>query len=112
MAEKTDSHFLTAVLPESSIIKPHVYKIEDSKPPTTFDDPFSPLPPTVEFSRIISNVVSSLAKNHGKERESTIEKWLRYLSLSENQAVVSDCFWYAICKLFHTDKYPKAESSL
>jgi hypothetical protein len=34
------------------------------------------------------------------------------LSLPENQAVVSDCFWYAICRFFHTGKYPRAELNL
>ncbi|KAL4475443.1 hypothetical protein ABPG72_022078 [Tetrahymena utriculariae] len=33
-----------------------------------------------------------------KRRETEYDKWLRYLSLEENVAIVSDSFWYAISK--------------
>lgn len=30
----------------------------------------------------------------------------------ENKALVSDCFWFAICKFFHEKKYEHSESEL
>lgn len=44
--------------------------------------------------------------------ENTIEKWTKYLNLYENKALVSDCFWFAICKFFHPSKYVYSESEL
>lgn len=93
-------------------VRAHIYRIEDSKPPTSFEEAYTPLPPTVEFHRVISNVISSLAKNQGQERENTIEKWSKHLSLPENEAIVSDCFWYAICRFFHAGRYRFEEECL
>lgn len=41
-----------------------------------------------------------------------IEKWTKYLNLEENKALVSDCFWYAICKFFRQGQYLNSEREL
>lgn len=37
---------------------------------------------------------------------------MKYLNHIENKALVSDCFWYAICKFFHPSEYPISEREL
>lgn len=51
--------------------KYQVYMVEDSVPPTDFpaSQDFSPLPSTVEFSRIVANVITSLATSYFKQLE-------------------------------------------
>ena len=44
--------------------------------------------------------------------DNIIEKWTKYLKLIENRALVSDSFWYAICKFFHSGKYTYSEEEL
>jgi hypothetical protein len=45
-----------------------VYMVEDSIPPTDFpaDKTYTPLPSTVEFSRIVANVINSLSTSYFK----------------------------------------------
>jgi len=44
------------------------------------------------------------SNNGGNQNEgvkkSRYDKWLGFLSMKENMAVSSDCFWYIIAKLF------------
>lgn len=49
-----------------------VYVIEDSTPPTNFqsNDEYTPLPSTVEFGRIVANVIASLNSSYFKQIKS------------------------------------------
>ena len=49
--------------------KYQVYIIEDAVPPTSFPptDLYTPLPSTVEFSRIVANVITSLSTSYFKQ---------------------------------------------
>jgi hypothetical protein len=51
--------------------KYQVYMVEDSVPPTEFPptQDFTPLPSTVEFSRIVANVITSLSTSYLKQLE-------------------------------------------
>lgn len=91
--------------------------IEKAEPPNNFEAPYSPLPERVEFRKIINNILNSIkflsnkqaepfaVKNvenlFNEEEESKFERWLKYLQLEENVAVVSDAFWFSICKFFN-----------
>lgn len=46
-----------------------VYMIEDSTPPTSFpaNQQYTSLPSTVEFSRIVANVITSLSTSYFKQ---------------------------------------------
>ena len=39
------------------------------------------------------------------DMDSKFEKWIKYLDYEENKAIVSDLFWYSICKFFNPNKY-------
>ena len=70
------------------------------------DNNYAPLPSRVEFRKIISNVMNSLNFLHREsEEESKFDRWIKYLEIEENKAIVSDLFWYSICKYFNKDKY-------
>ena len=49
-----------------------VYVIEDSTPPINFPagEEYTPLPSTVEFGRIVANVITSLNSSYFKEIKS------------------------------------------
>lgn len=49
--------------------KYQVYMVEDSIPPVEFNNTqnFTPLPATVEFSRIVANVITSLSTSYFKQ---------------------------------------------
>ena len=49
--------------------KYQVYMVEDSIPPVEFNNiqNFTPLPATVEFSRIVANVITSLSTSYFKQ---------------------------------------------
>lgn len=51
--------------------KYQVYMVEDSVPPTEFpaSQDFTALPSTVEFSRIVANVITSLSTTYFKQLE-------------------------------------------
>ena len=51
--------------------KYNVYMVEDSVPPQEFPptQDFTPLPSTVEFSRIVANVIASLSASYFKQLE-------------------------------------------
>jgi hypothetical protein len=51
--------------------KYQVYMVEDSAPPTEFPSTqeYTPLPSTVEFSRIVANVITSLTTSYFKQLE-------------------------------------------
>lgn len=51
--------------------KYQVYMVEDSLPPTEFPNTqdFTPLPSTVEFNRIVANVITSLSTSYFKKIE-------------------------------------------
>jgi hypothetical protein len=51
--------------------KYQVYMVEDSIPPTEFgqSQDFTALPSTVEFSRIVANVITSLSTTYFKQLE-------------------------------------------
>lgn len=101
---------------------PHILKIEDAELPTNFEGNYYPLPSIVDFKRIISNIINALRlsednehknrKNESSEkivkiREEKLEKWKKFLEIDENKAIVSDAFWYAICKFFYKKKMEK-----
>ena len=79
----------------------------------------APLPNRVDFRKIINNILKSIkflnksAENYGfkqkegqdTEDQSKFERWLKYLQLPESVALVSDSFWYAICKFFNPGVY-------
>lgn len=54
----------------------HIYRIEDSELPTTFEAAFTPLPSIVEFKRIIGNIMNALKF----DRESELEKKNEFVS--------------------------------
>jgi hypothetical protein len=51
--------------------KYQVYMVEDVIPPTDFppNKDYSPLPSTVEFGRIVANVITSLSTSYFKQLE-------------------------------------------
>lgn len=46
------------------------------------------------------------------KKDNTIEKWTVYLNFPENKALVSDCFWYSICKFFRNGMFENSEREL
>jgi hypothetical protein len=97
----------------------HIYVIEKARPPTDFEENYHRLPPTVDFERIVSNVVKSLShllhklgNNRSEDNKSISEKFKFFLLKEENKAIVSDSFWYAICILFKPTEYPASEKEL
>ena len=71
------------------------------------------MPDQVDFRRLVTNILNAMEikKDQDYESESKkasknfiqrskgnkYEKWKNYLELRENQAIISDSFWYYIC---------------
>jgi len=72
------------------------------EPPTDFEEPYAPMPPSVDFIRIVNNIMNALQirKPLTKEpgREGRYESRLAQLKLEENLAIISDLFWFVVCK--------------
>ena len=76
---QADNVIITAIDEKESSPNPkipskkyQVYVIEDSAPPTVFppNETYTKLPSTVEFSRIVANVITSLSTSYFKQIES------------------------------------------
>jgi hypothetical protein len=68
LTEVVVAHNRVLALPSK---KYQVYMVEDSIPPTEFspNQDFTSLPSTVEFSRIVANVITSLSTTYFKQLE-------------------------------------------
>jgi hypothetical protein len=73
------------------------------------------MPESVDFRRLVQNILNALEIKKDIEKEITgteqpndrsklrrktnkYDKWKNYLEVEENKAIVSDAFWYYICK--------------
>jgi len=102
----------------------HIYYIEDAEPPIEFNESCHPIPSSVDFKRILLNVMNALSFLHkdtewtnntnsnyenndinSNKKKTRYEKWLGFLQMIENLAVSSDCFWYIIAKFFKGEVY-------
>ncbi len=76
--------------------------MHDAEPPIDYDSPFSPLPSNVNISRVKKNVEKSYAKifrNKTHKRE-----WMKLFETEHANALISDGFWFVICKVFKKGK--------
>lgn len=82
-----------------------VFKIQEAEPPTALHGDFEPLPENViaNLPRIISNV----GKGHKPENH-----WANLFNYLENKSIISNLFWYLLCKLMHPNKFHEIEEQL
>ena len=76
--------------------------MHDAEPPIDYDSPYSPLPSNVNISRVKKNVEKSYAKifrNKTHRRE-----WMKLFETEHANALISDGFWFVICKVFKMGK--------
>ncbi len=79
-----------------------IFHVHDAEPPIDYDSPFSPLPSNVNISRVKKNVEKSYAKifrNKTHKRE-----WMKLFETEHANALISDGFWFVICKVFKKGK--------
>ncbi|CAG9324342.1 unnamed protein product [Blepharisma stoltei] len=81
-----------------------VYKIEEAVPPNFLSDQLDHLlPKNVNLMRVINNV--------GREKKPK-KTWTANFTKDENKFIISDFFWYCICKLIRAGKHPEIEELL
>jgi hypothetical protein len=83
--------------------------VQDAEPPIDYDSPYSPLPSNVNISRVKKNVEKSYAKmfrNKTHRRE-----WMKLFETEHANALISDGFWFVICKVFKKGKQKAASTS-
>jgi len=68
----------------------------EAQPPEDFDAPYSKLPPNVDLARVKKNVIESLEANNEKAHV----QWVSIFEMEHADAVISDAFWYVICRVF------------
>jgi len=78
--------------------------VTDAVPPDDFDAPFSPLPVNVVTERVKGNVTT--ATHIKKEAQ---DEWNRIFDDKHSDALIGDCFWYVICRVFNPGKYQDHE---
>jgi hypothetical protein len=86
-----------------------IFHVHDAEPPIDYDSPFSPLPSNVNISRVKKNVEKSYAKifrNKTHKRE-----WMKLFETEHANALISDGFWFVICKVFKKGKKKAASGS-
>lgn len=82
-----------------------VFKIQDALPPTSLSGEYEPLPDNVilNLNRVIDNV--------GRDKNPK-KKWMQYFKSHENISIISNLFWYSLCKLMHNFKFTPIEEQL
>lgn len=88
-----------------------IFSVEDSEPPNDFESPYSQLPSNVVITRVKKCVFTSLKMKYDsyKKNEDAINDWYSLFSLEHATAIISDSFWYVICKVFNANKFPDHE---
>ncbi|TNV74593.1 hypothetical protein FGO68_gene108 [Halteria grandinella] len=84
-----------------------IFHVQDAEPPIDFDSPYSRLPSNVVLARVKKNVEKSMTfknKSHAVE-------WKRMFETEHANAIISDGFWYVICKVFKKGKKQAAAAS-
>ncbi|KRW99570.1 hypothetical protein PPERSA_13150 [Pseudocohnilembus persalinus] len=87
------------------------YHIDKAIPPAFAEHQnYAEMPKQVEFKNLVSNILNSrdikkksdeqleFDRRKNMQKSNKYERWKGYLMLEENKAVISDCFWVAICK--------------
>lgn len=82
-----------------------VFKLQEAVPPTEMKSEYEPLPDNVisNLNRVIDNV--------GKDKKPK-KLWMKYFKSHENISIISNFFWYYLCKLLHNSKYIFIEEQL
>jgi hypothetical protein len=82
-----------------------VFKIEEAMPPLILSGEFEPLPENVvlNLNRVIDNV--------GRD-QSPKDLWLHYFKSQENNSIISNLFWYSLCRLMHENQRISTEEQL
>ncbi|CDW78191.1 UNKNOWN [Stylonychia lemnae] len=67
-----------------------IFHVKDAEPPSDFDAPYSRLPSNVK------NVSQSLTFRN----KTHMDEWNKIFEMEHADAIISDAFWYVICKVF------------
>lgn len=74
--------------------------MQDAEPPIDFESPYSKLPANVMLPRVKKNVEKSMTfrnKYHA-------DQWKKMFNTEHADAIISDGFWFVICKVFKKGK--------
>lgn len=74
--------------------------MQDAEPPIDYDSPYSKLPSNVVLARVKKNVEKSMTFRN----KSHIVVWKQLFDTEHANAIISDGFWYVICKVFKKGK--------
>ncbi|CAI2370905.1 unnamed protein product [Moneuplotes crassus] len=77
------------------------YSIESTVPPHDFDSPYSKLPQNVKMDKVKEYVYNSLKIKSEKKKE----RFKQLFEIEHVDAIISDSFWYVICRVFKPDQY-------
>jgi hypothetical protein len=105
MVTHEDEAFITGLkkhdlpLPEAE----QIFKVEDARPPTDIVGDLQ-LPANVKLNRVIDNVCSK------KKFQGNL--WRAYFSGPECRRIMTDFFWYVVCKMFNPERYVDTEEQL
>ena len=82
-----------------------VFKIQLAQPPASLIEKYEPLPGNVNknLQRVIDNV--------GRDQKPK-NKWMQNFKSEKNISIISNLFWYSLCKLMHPNKFIDIEEHL
>jgi len=86
-----------------------ILTLEECLPPANYrEGNYIPLPSNVDFDRVVNNIIDSFKNDSNEKRRGDSEEaekikrgydaWKKDLTSPENKYVISDAFWYMICK--------------
>lgn len=103
MAQHEGDAFITGVKQRDQPEVEQIFKVEDARPPSHLDGDLQ-LPANVKLNRVIDNVCS--------KKQFQSEAWRAYFSGPECRRIITDFFWYVVCKMFNPETYAEIEEQL
>mmetsp|Transcript_13414 Transcript_13414/g.25243 ORF Transcript_13414/g.25243 Transcript_13414/m.25243 type:complete len:354 (-) Transcript_13414:3612-4673(-) len=103
MAQLDADAFITGLRQETLPEAEQIFKVEDARPPSNLEGDLE-LPANVKLNRVIDNVCS--------KKKFQDEAWRAYFTGPECRRIITDFFWYVVCKMFNPDTYEEIEEQL